>query len=83
VEIKTGRTHQIRVHMAHLGYPVLGDRVYGGPKAAKLGSLTIARQMLHAESLSLLHPVTGTPLTFIAPPPPDMVEAIDRLRRAA
>ena len=80
VEIKTGRTHQIRVHMAHLGYPVLGDRVYGGARAAKLGSLSIARQMLHAESLSLLHPVTGTPLTFIAPTPPDMVEVMDRLR---
>jgi len=83
VEIKTGRTHQIRVHMAHLGYPVLGDRVYGGTRAAKPGSLSFARQMLHAESLSLLHPVTGTPLTFIAPPPPDMAEAIDRLRRGA
>jgi 23S rRNA pseudouridine1911/1915/1917 synthase len=81
VEIKTGRTHQIRVHMAHLGYPVLGDRVYGGARAAMLGSLSIARQMLHAESLSLLHPVTGTPLTFIAPPPPDMAEVMDRLRR--
>jgi 23S rRNA pseudouridine1911/1915/1917 synthase len=83
VEIKTGRTHQIRVHMAHLGYPVLGDRVYGGARAAKPGSLSFARQMLHAESLSLLHPVTGTPLTFIAPPPPDMAEAIDSLRRGA
>ena len=83
VEIKTGRTHQIRVHMAHLGYPVLGDRVYGGARAAKPGPLSIARQMLHAESLSLLHPVTGTPLTFIAPPPPDMAEAIDRLRCGA
>jgi len=81
VEIKTGRTHQIRVHMAHLGYPVLGDRVYGGAKAAKLGGIEFPRQMLHAESLSLLHPVTGTPLTFIAPPPPDMAEAIVRLRR--
>lgn len=83
VEIKTGRTHQIRVHMAHLGYPILGDRVYGGAKVAKIGSMEIPRQMLHAESLSLLHPVTGTPLTFIAPPPPDMAEAIDRLRCGA
>jgi len=83
VEIKTGRTHQIRVHMAHLGYPVLGDRVYGGAKAAKIGAVPFDRQMLHAESLSLLHPVTGTPLAFIAPVPQDMAEAIDRLRRAA
>jgi len=83
VEIKTGRTHQIRVHMAHLGYPVLGDRVYGGAKAATLGALAFDRQMLHAESLSLLHPVTGTPLTFIAPPPADMLDAIDHLRRGA
>jgi 23S rRNA pseudouridine1911/1915/1917 synthase len=83
VEIKTGRTHQIRVHMAHLGYPVLGDRIYGGARVAKLGSLTFDRQLLHAESLSLLHPVTGTPLTFIAPPPRDMLEAIDHLRRGS
>jgi len=80
VEIKTGRTHQIRVHMAHAGFPVLGDRTYGGAKAAKAGTLEIPRQMLHAESLSLLHPVTGTPLTFIAPPPPDMAAVIERLR---
>jgi 23S rRNA pseudouridine1911/1915/1917 synthase len=80
VEIKTGRTHQIRVHMAHIGYPVLGDRVYGGPKAAKLGGETIARQMLHAETLSLLHPATGHPMTFSAPPPADMAEVIEKLR---
>jgi 23S rRNA pseudouridine1911/1915/1917 synthase len=80
VEIKTGRTHQIRVHMAHAGFPVLGDRVYGGAKAAKAGTLEIPRQMLHAESLSLLHPVTRTPLTFSAPPPQDMAGIIEKLR---
>jgi len=80
VEIKTGRTHQIRVHMAHIGYPILGDRVYGGAKVAKLGDIVIARQMLHAESLSLLHPETRHPMTFTAPPPRDMAEEIDRLR---
>jgi 23S rRNA pseudouridine1911/1915/1917 synthase len=81
VEIKTGRTHQIRVHMAHAGFPVLGDRVYGGAKVARLGDLSIDRQMLHAESLSLLHPVTGTPLTFSAPPPKDMAEVIEKARK--
>jgi len=80
VEIKTGRTHQIRVHMAHAGFPVLGDRVYGGARVAKIGDMTVLRQMLHAESLSLLHPVTGTPLTFSVPPPPDMAGIIERLR---
>jgi 23S rRNA pseudouridine1911/1915/1917 synthase len=82
VEIKTGRTHQIRVHLAHIGHPVLGDRVYGGAKAARLNDEAIARQMLHAESLSLLHPVTGHPMTFTAPPPKDMAEAVERLRAA-
>jgi 23S rRNA pseudouridine1911/1915/1917 synthase len=80
VEIKTGRTHQIRVHMAYAGFPVLGDRVYGGAKVAKIGDLAIDRQMLHAESLSLLHPITGIPLTFSTPPPADMAAVIERLR---
>ncbi len=82
VEIKTGRTHQIRVHMAHAGFPVLGDRTYGGARAAKLGDIEVPRQMLHAESLSLLHPVTRAPLTFMAPPPEDMARVIARLREA-
>jgi 23S rRNA pseudouridine1911/1915/1917 synthase len=82
VEIKTGRTHQIRVHLAHIGHPVLGDRVYGGAKAARLNDDAVARQMLHAESLSLLHTVTGHPMTFSAPPPEDMAETVERLRAA-
>lgn len=80
VEIKTGRTHQIRVHMAHFGHPVLGDRVYGG-KTMKTTGIEPGRQMLHAESLSILHPDTGHPMTFTAPPPRDMEEIIERLRK--
>ncbi len=81
VEIKTGRTHQIRVHMAHIGHPVLGDAVYGG-RAAKIDGDRVTRQMLHAESLSLLHPETGHPMTFSAPPPADMQEIIAKLKAA-
>ena len=81
IEIKTGRTHQIRVHMAHKGYPVLGDRVYGGARVMKLGADTVMRQMLHAESLLLLHPDTGHPMTFTAPLPVDMAEIIEKLRK--
>jgi 23S rRNA pseudouridine1911/1915/1917 synthase len=80
VEIKTGRTHQIRVHMAHIGHPVLGDQVYGGTKVMKHGAVDIPRQMLHAETLSILHPDTGTPLSFTAPPPADMAVIIEKLR---
>jgi 23S rRNA pseudouridine1911/1915/1917 synthase len=67
--------------MAHKGYPVLGDRVYGGARVMKLGADTVMRQMLHAESLSLLHPDTGHPMTFTAPLPVDMAEIIEKLRK--
>jgi 23S rRNA pseudouridine1911/1915/1917 synthase len=80
VEIKTGRTHQIRVHMAHIGHPILGDSVYGGTKAAKFDDIPVTRQMLHAESLSILHPETGHPMTFTIPPPGDMAKVIEKCR---
>jgi 23S rRNA pseudouridine1911/1915/1917 synthase len=67
----TGRTHQIRVHLASRGWPILGDRVYGVAHHA------IARQALHAWTLSLRHPATGEPLHFEAPLPPDMQALID------
>ncbi len=71
VRILTGRTHQIRVHMAALGHPVLGDGVYGG-KGARPPGLDLPRQMLHAHRLSFTHPVTGESLSFTAPVPEDM-----------
>lgn len=80
VEIRTGRTHQIRVHLSHIGHPVLGDHVYGGTKAMKTNGIDVPRQMLHAESLSILHPDTGHPMTFTAPPPEDMAHIIEQVR---
>lgn len=61
---KTGRTHQIRVHLKHLGHPIAGDRTYGG-------GADHPRQLLHAWQLSVTHPVTGRPLQFTAPVPED------------
>jgi 23S rRNA pseudouridine1911/1915/1917 synthase len=74
---KTGRTHQIRVHLAALGHPVLGDPTYGGRKVKALDLVTIPRVMLHARTLGFAHPSTGLPLTFTAPRPPD-IEAVIR-----
>ena len=65
-ELVTGRTHQIRVHLAARGWPILGDRVYGAPDE------NITRQALHAWRVSLLHPITRQPLEFEAPIPADM-----------
>jgi len=62
----TGRTHQIRVHLAHAGHPILGDEVYG------LSGPGIARQALHAASLTVRHPVLCTDITICAPVPDDM-----------
>ena len=73
---KTGRTHQIRVHLRHLGAPILGDKVYGkGAPAEKWGA---ERQMLHAHRLELAHPVTGEPLILMAPLPEDMKNILQK-----
>ena len=71
VRIETGRTHQIRVHLAHLGHPVVGDTVYGRARHGLPENLSIPRQMLHAHVLKIAHPRDGRPLEFTAPPPAD------------
>ncbi len=76
-QIETGRTHQIRVHMASLGCPVIGDAVYGKSALDKRLKPVPARQMLHAWKLKLLHPVTRAPLSFTAPIPADMTPYLD------
>jgi 23S rRNA pseudouridine1911/1915/1917 synthase len=86
-ELETGRTHQIRVHLAHIGHPVVGDAVYGAggargisgpdrPWAAEL-ERRVPRQFLHAYRLTFAHPVTGQVLEMEAPWPPDLAGVVD------
>ena len=74
VSLETGRTHQIRVHMAHLGHPVVGDTTYGRHPASFWREAGVDRQLLHAYHLSLTHPRTGRRLTLTAPAPDDIVQ---------
>ncbi len=78
VEPQTGRTHQIRVHLASIGHPIVGDALYGG---AKPHGPKAQRQLLHAYKLSFKQPRTGQVLSFEAPLPPDFEEVLDALRR--
>jgi len=78
VELDTGRQHQIRVHLAHVGLPVLGDRVYGRP--AETTRTSPRRPMLHAWRLSFAHPVTGARVDVTSPPPADFTRTAARLR---
>ena len=75
--LETGRTHQIRVHMAHIGHPILGDKTYG------VTSRYIARQALHAQTLGFEHPATGEWCEFTVPVPDDIKNLIDSLRNEA
>jgi 23S rRNA pseudouridine1911/1915/1917 synthase len=84
VQLETGRTHQIRVHLAHADFPIVGDRVYGGrlalPRGASEALRTalreFPRQALHAARLKFAHPVTGKPVDCVAPLPADMQELL-------
>ena len=86
---KTGRTHQLRVHMTHAGCPVLCDRLYGGRSQLTLGELAsndaadivLSRQALHACRLAIAHPISGDPIEFTAPLPDDMQLVLDALRQ--
>lgn len=85
VALETGRTHQIRVHLSHLGYPLVGDKTYGtSPRAGLSGDqrqalLDFPRQALHAHTLGFEHPTTGEAMKFHAPLPEDMQRLIEIL----
>jgi len=74
-KLETGRTHQIRVHMAHIGHPVLGDTVYGGGSPSFAGQ----GQVLHAAEIAFIHPVTGKTMTFTAPRPQYFTNAVGKV----
>jgi 23S rRNA pseudouridine1911/1915/1917 synthase len=88
--LETGRTHQVRVHLAHIGHPLIGDSLYGRgfksklkklPQAAQAKVAALNRQALHAERLVFVHPVSGTLLEFNSPLPKDLSEIADILKQ--
>jgi 23S rRNA pseudouridine1911/1915/1917 synthase len=82
VRPETGRTHQIRVHMAFSGHPVAGDGLYGGKQLrVPVEFVSVERQCLHAYSLAFRHPVTEESMEFISPLWPDMEEILKNLRK--
>ena len=88
VTIETGRTHQIRVHLSSLGHPVVGDTLYGAPRAIQpwektkqpLPSLSLPRNFLHAAAIEFRQPLTGEPLVLERPLPPELHDFLERLK---
>ena len=87
--LETGRTHQVRVHLDHIGHPLLGDKTYGAgfkasarnlSPAAKAALEALGRQALHAAELAFVHPVTGKRLAFASPLPRDMADLVAALK---
>jgi 23S rRNA pseudouridine1911/1915/1917 synthase len=84
VKIETGRTHQIRVHLASIGHPVVGDTLYGAPRSirstqAGAPSVSLPRNFLHAAALQFHHPATGKLLSFEQPLPPELVQFLRQI----
>jgi 23S rRNA pseudouridine1911/1915/1917 synthase len=79
VRLETGKTHQIRIHLAEAGHPLVGEPVYIRDYAGPV--LTSPRLMLHAATLGFEHPITGAPVALASPLPPEFVAVVDRLRR--
>jgi 23S rRNA pseudouridine1911/1915/1917 synthase len=91
VKIDTGRTHQIRVHMASLGHPVVGDTLYGAPAQLRPGrgkftspdTLSLSRNFLHSAELELVHPRTGEKIALKSPLPPELQEFLSAAEKPA
>jgi 23S rRNA pseudouridine1911/1915/1917 synthase len=82
---ETGRTHQLRVHLAALSHPVLGDAVYGARRGGRVGApgVTLARHALHAEVIRFTHPATGDRMMVRAPLPEDLDQVLAALRQTS
>ena len=81
-QLETGRTHQIRVHLSHLGFPIVGDDKYGDfPRNKELVRQGLKRMFLHAHAMALDHPLTGEPLRLMAPLPKELQGFVDKLDR--
>jgi 23S rRNA pseudouridine1911/1915/1917 synthase len=83
LEPKTGRTHQIRVHLKYIGHPVVGDEFYAGRKTVRADRSWCPRQFLHASAITLFHPETGRKVEFHSPLPAELKNALKYLEKCA